>query len=316
MPDLKVIVQMITYNHAPFIRQAIDSIMMQETDFPFQLLICDDRSTDRTGEICRELADRYGDRIRLVINETNLGMAGNAYQIIRMTTESGVPYVAACEGDDYWTDSRKLQKQVDFLDRHPDYSVCWTRYAHDKDGVVEPLDWSDPIFQTPATEITPDNIFYISRTNTLTVVWRNSAMPFLTYSSFHLPKDIVIYSILLSKGKGALLNFDGANYRLHEGGMYSSVGEFNRNFQNYLALKEIIEKIPAFDIKPLHIKMMWSLERAIHNVCGGEMDDRAYSELLRAHKELMQVAPLRRKLTGIKEVAMQSLRHLRHRMRR
>jgi glycosyltransferase involved in cell wall biosynthesis len=113
---------MITYNHAPFVRQAVESVLMQKVNFAYELVIGEDCSTDRTREIVLELQRRYPDRIRLLLSEKNLGENAN---LIRTLCACRGQYVAFLDGDDYWTSRNKLQKQADFLDAHPDHSSCF-----------------------------------------------------------------------------------------------------------------------------------------------------------------------------------------------
>ena len=118
----KVCVRMLVYNHARWVAQAIEGVLMQETDFRVKLLIGEDCSTDNSREIVKAYKARYPDRIELVLSDHNLGMTGNALQLNPYTKGE---YVAVCEGDDFWTDSHKLQIQVDFLDANPDYVACF-----------------------------------------------------------------------------------------------------------------------------------------------------------------------------------------------
>ena len=123
----KVSVLMLTYNQEDYIDEAIRSVMLQQTDFDFELVIGNDASTDRTAERCQAWKLRYPERIMLVDREQNLGLIGNfmaTYDLCRGT------YIAICEGDDFWTDKTKLQRQVDFLDTHPDFSTCFHRVVN------------------------------------------------------------------------------------------------------------------------------------------------------------------------------------------
>ncbi len=119
--DPKVSVLMITYNHEKFIAQAIESVLMQKTNFGVELVIGEDCSTDRTREIVLDFARRYPTRIRPLLPERNLGMHQNFVQTYQACRGA---YVAVVEGDDYWTASDKLQKQVDLLDAHPEHSAA------------------------------------------------------------------------------------------------------------------------------------------------------------------------------------------------
>lgn len=112
MRDLRVSVAMITYNHEPYIEQAIEGIINQKTTFKIELVIGEDCSDDRTRSICEEYAQKYPDVVRLLPSIVNLGVTPN---LIRTLKACSGQYIALCEGDDYWTDMDKLQKQVDFL---------------------------------------------------------------------------------------------------------------------------------------------------------------------------------------------------------
>lgn len=119
--NIVVSVSMITYNHEKFIAEAIEGVVMQKTDFPFELVIGEDCSTDNTRAICIEYQKKYPDIIRLRLPETNQGMMLNWINNIN----SGYgKYIALCDGDDYWTDPYKLQKQVDFMETNPDFAMC------------------------------------------------------------------------------------------------------------------------------------------------------------------------------------------------
>ena len=113
---------MITYNHRFFISEAIESILQQETDFDYMLLIGEDNSTDGCREICEQYAARFPEKIRLITSSVNVGMMQN---FLRTYRACEAPYIAFCEGDDYWTDTKKLQKQVDFMEHNPNYSSCF-----------------------------------------------------------------------------------------------------------------------------------------------------------------------------------------------
>lgn len=132
-PRLSVVC--LAYNAAPYIRQALDGFLMQKTRFPFEVLIHDDASTDGTADIIREYAERFPDIVRPVFQRENQFSKGVAASSAFLWPLIRGKYVAMCEGDDYWTDPLKLQKQVDWLDAHPDSSVCFHPVVvHFEDG--------------------------------------------------------------------------------------------------------------------------------------------------------------------------------------
>ena len=112
------------YNHEQYIAQTLDSFLEQETDFPFEILVSDDASTDNTAEIIRDYAARYPDVIRPYLMEENIFSQGRNFYTEFFFPNCRGKYVCLCEGDDYWTDKSKLRRQVDFLESHPDYSAC------------------------------------------------------------------------------------------------------------------------------------------------------------------------------------------------
>lgn len=122
--DPLVSVCVISYNQEQFIKQAIDGILAQKTDFLFELVISDDASTDGSQKIIKEYELQYPDIIRNISKEKNLGSQSNFYSTMQAAKGK---YIALCEGDDYWTDNSKLQKQIDFLEKNPEYGLCYAR---------------------------------------------------------------------------------------------------------------------------------------------------------------------------------------------
>lgn len=141
-----VAIQCITYNHEPYIRDALEGFVMQKTDFPFVAIVHDDASTDGTAAIIREYAEKYPDIIKPIYESENQYSKGSLGQIMRKAlclTE--VKYLAFCEGDDYWIAPLKLKKQVDFLESHPDYGMCYMRvkrYNQSKSKFID--EWGGP----------------------------------------------------------------------------------------------------------------------------------------------------------------------------
>ena len=121
----KVSVLLLTYNHAPYVRQSLESVLAQETTFPYEVVVCDDASSDGTREIAGEIAARYPDRVVLSMRETHDGMEGTIENFARSLGKCRGEYVATIDGDDYWTDPSKLQRQADLLDARPACVMCF-----------------------------------------------------------------------------------------------------------------------------------------------------------------------------------------------
>lgn len=118
----------ITYNHAAYIRECLNGFLMQETNFKFEVVIHDDASTDETQGIIKEYCEKYPNVFSPIFQHVNQYSRGikSIIQTFCVPQFRG-KYVAMCEGDDYWIDPYKLQKQVDFLESHPDYGMCYTK---------------------------------------------------------------------------------------------------------------------------------------------------------------------------------------------
>lgn len=129
MNDLPLVsISCITYNHASYIKECIDGFLMQKTNFNFEVLIHDDHSTDGTEEIIKEYAKQYPDIIKPLFEKENQYSLGKPIgSVVWNLPRARGKYIAMCEGDDYWIDPYKLQKQVDFLESHPDYGMCYTK---------------------------------------------------------------------------------------------------------------------------------------------------------------------------------------------
>ena len=113
---------LIAYNHKEFINKAIDGILMQETNFDWNLIVADDFSTDGTRDILLDYKNKFPTKIELILQEKNVGAAQNWIDLMKAPRSK---YIAYLEGDDYWTDPLKLQKQVDFLEANPEYAMTF-----------------------------------------------------------------------------------------------------------------------------------------------------------------------------------------------
>ena len=122
--EILVSVCTLTYNHEAYLRDTLEGILMQKVDFPMEILVNDDASTDGTRAILREYAEKYPDLIRPFYQDVNLYSQGKDLCLEVLYPAARGKYIALCEGDDYWTDPDKLQLQVDFLEAHPDYTAC------------------------------------------------------------------------------------------------------------------------------------------------------------------------------------------------
>lgn len=220
----------ITYNHAQFIRKCLDGFLMQTTNFPIEILIHDDCSTDGTTEIIREYETIYPDLIFPLYEEENQYQHGKAAEIdFYNYRRARGKYIAYCEGDDYWTDPLKLQKQVDFMEANPEYSVCF----HDfQEYDVRTGKYSRPVYRHPQTminegvDVTPYMFLHHSYGGQpLTMLFRVSMFDFSWCELYPDYKDTYEIYHLLRAGKGRYLDFDGGVYVRHDGGVATSSSE-------------------------------------------------------------------------------------------
>jgi glycosyltransferase involved in cell wall biosynthesis len=226
---MKVSVCMPAYNHAPFIAQAINSVLMQQTDFEYELIIGEDCSTDNTRDIVVDYKRKYPDKIRLLLNENNIGMQHNSLQILQAASGE---YIAMLEGDDYWTSPHKLQKQVAHLDCHRDLSMCFHNVMVFKEG------HNRPFYSSPMRPIyTLEDIAVSNFIHTPSVMFRAkcfSEFPPMWYSMLPMG-DWPSYIICAQKGGLGYIDENMATYRVHAGGIWSSQSPLIQIENNILA---------------------------------------------------------------------------------
>ena len=222
MSKIKVSVLCMAYNHERYIRQALDGFVMQKTNFPFEVLIHDDASTDGTAKIIREYADKYPEIIKPIFQTKNQWQQGisadKKYNWPRIQGE----YVALNEGDDYWTDENKLQKQVDFLDAHPNCALCF----HPVKVIWENKSKPDTVFPTPKfrfnkTILTIDDLLKHNfiQTNSVMYRWRMKNKADL-FPKHILPGDWFLHLLHAQVGKIGFLPDVMSVYRKHSGSVW------------------------------------------------------------------------------------------------
>jgi glycosyltransferase involved in cell wall biosynthesis len=208
----------ITYNHEPYIEDALEGFLIQETNFPFEILIHDDASTDQTADIIREYEARYPTLIKPIYQTENQYSQCNKPGRINRKRAKG-EYIALCEGDDYWTDPLKLQIQVDFLEKHPDYVITFHPcVSFDKRGI------NKKNLSAAKRKLSKEELRKAHPIHTRTVCFRNCIHNFPPEKSTARVGDLFMWSLLSEFGKGKFLkNIKPAYYRIHENGIFSSV---------------------------------------------------------------------------------------------
>jgi len=206
----------ITYNHESYIEEALDSFLMQNTDFPFEIIIDDDCSSDKTADIIKEYKKKFPNIININLRKKNIGMVKNWTKNIQRGKGK---YLALCEGDDYWLVSNKLQLQVDFLENNLNYSMCCCS--------CENYDETNKILKGIFPNIKKEqnfnlkDLFQNNICKTATVMYRNTKIEFpKNYSIFTLA-DWPLHMIYADKGKIKYIPNVVARYRIHENGVWT-----------------------------------------------------------------------------------------------
>lgn len=217
-----VSVCMVSYNHGKFIAQAIESVLMQKSNFKIELVIGEDCSTDNTRAIIEKYQIQYPDKIQLITSSHNVGMQPN---FIRTYKACRGKYVAILEGDDYWIDETKIQRQVNLLETRPEVVMCFADAEEvTVSGQVLQAHFVPKQFQR---DLNQDEILRNYCPPTLTVLFRNDVLDTLP-DSFAVVEngDYFLFSMLTSHGIAAYLPGPAvADYRRHAGGVWSSLSQ-------------------------------------------------------------------------------------------
>lgn len=239
--DIIVSIITLTYNHEPYIRECLDGILMQQTSFKFELLIHDDASTDNTANIIREYESKYPEIIKPIYQIENQYSKKVPIGATYLYPRAKGKYIALCEGDDYWTDPLKLQKQVDYLESHPDYVMCSHRFK-------QFFQDEQRFFPDWYSDVTTDVIYDLESLinglwyhHPLSVVFRRSALYLDEYSRYPINTDAVLFFHLLKSGKGILFNQECAVYRIHQDGIWTMIGMNNQRKHEFLVRLGIYE---------------------------------------------------------------------------
>jgi glycosyltransferase involved in cell wall biosynthesis len=219
---LAVSVLVVTYNHARFVRQALDSAIAQRLPQPFEILVSEDCSTDGTREIVQEYAERHPHLVRLLLSERNL----HSNEVVaRGVRAARGRYVAVLDGDDYWTSDDKLGAQVAFLDVRPDVTICF----HNVQVVDEHSQSTGRLWNAPG-QPEVSGLHELLRGNfiaTSSVVYRRAAIAEVPawYNRFFPVTDWPLHVLYAREGRIGYLDRTLGAYRLHSGGLFSTLGE-------------------------------------------------------------------------------------------
>lgn len=226
-PLISVCVQ--TYNHANYIEKCLDSILDQEIPFSYEVLIGEDQSSDGTREICQKYAEAYPDKIRLFLHnrENNIAINGRPtgrFNWLYNLYSARGKYIALCEGDDYWIDSLKLQKQVDVLQKEKEVIACFTNARIEQDQEIRTYNETyrkpklgDDYFSFNQIALKGGGLF-----PTASFLFRNEIKGFPDFMVQRQSGDRALSLLLASAGKFKYLDEVTCVYRVHAGGLFSA----------------------------------------------------------------------------------------------
>lgn len=217
---MKVSVAMITYNHEKYIVQAIESVLMQRVNFDYELVIGEDCSTDKTRDIVLGFGEKHPDRIRVLLSEKNMGGGRNLVRTLRACRGE---YVAVLEGDDFWTSPDKLQKQVDFLESHPECAICFHNAVVINDSGSQEL--RNYCSSTQKEISTLEDLLKADFIPTCSVMFRNGLFSEFPDWFYKLPMgDWPTHVFNAQHGDIGYINEIMAAYRVHSTGVWSRLG--------------------------------------------------------------------------------------------
>ena len=249
---LTVSIKCVVYNHEPYLKQCLDGFVMQKTNFRFEAIVHDDASTDKSADIIREYAELYPDIIIPVLEEENLYSKDKVLLRRKMNNLCKGKYVALCEGDDFWTDPYKLQKQVDYMEAHPGCSLCFTAadVIYEK-GVPKNDQYVFAQQETRDLYDLPD--LWIVATASILHVNKMDNYP---YDPRFLYGDFPLIMFMLQKGYLHCIGEKMVTYRRNASSVISQTKNIQKLIAHYEAIKDVFgKKYPYADKTIVGLKL-------------------------------------------------------------
>lgn len=263
---------MITYNHDKWIRKSIEGVIMQSGDFYYELVISDDCSTDNTPEIIESYAKKYPDKIRFHRNSSNVGLGLNFS--VTLNRCSG-KYIAICEGDDFWTDPLKLQKQVSYLENNLECVLV----SHNHSTLYDTENRTDSSFKN-SDDFEFDQRLFLEDwiTQPLTCVFRNIFRDYTFLNREGIFCDLILFYELLKHGTGYFMKDNMATFRVSGGALSSglSVWQWSRN---HITMFDYLFKYNNHDNKLNRLSRKYCISLYIHRLKGVKPDESDFEPL-------------------------------------
>jgi glycosyltransferase involved in cell wall biosynthesis len=237
---MKISACIITYNHEPFLKECLEGAILQKLNCEYEIVIGEDCSTDNTLQICKEYADKYPHVIRLLPSKQNLGMIGNWN---RTTLECKGEYIAICEGDDYWIDPLKLQKQVDFLEAREEYAG----FSHQVKVLIDNKE--NRLFkQNVPSDIHVNDLIGGRLFHTASLVFRRTVLELYNNAPAVLSADRLLNFCIAFSGKIHFSNECMCVYRIQSSGLHSNatLKQMLLDLNSISYLKKIYPMFPKY----------------------------------------------------------------------
>ncbi|GAB2633345.1 glycosyltransferase [Belliella aquatica] len=275
---------MITYNHGDYLEEAIKGVLNQEIDQNFELIVSDDCSTDKTSELVGYfiLTHSLGHKIRYIRHDENLGMSANFYWTLNQCKGE---YVGYCEGDDYWTDPQKLQKQINYLKIKRNCSFVFHRTTlFDQNSQTSKPDGNERFFKEGNQEVEVGGFTLANgwQIGMQTLVFRKNLISDLDIKPFKYFRDVHLLTHLLNASNGVCLDFFGSVYRIHGNGVHSKTQKSESLKIGYGCFDELYRHY-----KKDYLKL--SMSNYLHELIRFHIDEKAHMQAISYLSKLMKV---------------------------
>jgi glycosyltransferase involved in cell wall biosynthesis len=248
---MKLSVMMITYNHERYLRQALDSVLMQKVGFDYEIVVGEVGSTDSTRDILSEYSQRHPDKFRLLLNDTNLDGVRNFYQALHACRGQ---YVALLEGDDYWTSETKLARQVEFLESNADYAVCFHNVlGHSESGDRPDFNYvqADQPETMQLADLLEENVI-----PTCSVVFRRGICePIPSWASQLKMTDYPLHVLNARHGRIRYFSETMGVYRIHPGGIWSGMNSIDRQKETVKFFEFLLNTLDPKELSALKLNL-------------------------------------------------------------
>lgn len=251
-----VAVFMISYNQQDYIIEALESVLNQKTNFDYQIILSDDASQDNTQQVVQAFLENHPkkEKVTFIRQEKNLGWMPNFIFTLEKCQNSGAKYIAMCEGDDFWTNPDKLQKQIDLLEQNPDVTLICHRYKelYNDGKILDCPHFRKDFFQGQNSFKFPQRDFEeFMRIQTMTIVFRSSALDLSLREKYDHYCDTHIKHHILDNGLGMYTKDFDAVYRIHGNNVFLSQDERKKIKFTYDVYRDLIDNNSSSGYKNL-----------------------------------------------------------------